>query len=88
MLTPTEFRALHADVMYDESLIRSAVGVLSAQDIEARVRAAEELATMTLIVTLDKLSERIAEIPSMRTMLDNIATEEIENFIKSLDSNR
>ena len=86
MLTLDQIQTVHNDVMFDEMILATAAQIIDAEDIDTRVAVAEQIATMVIVTTLDKLSNLVADIPSAHAMQDAIMSKMVNDFIDSLDN--
>ena len=86
MLTLDQIQTVHNDVMFDEVILATAAQIIDAEDIDTRVAVAEQIATMVIVTTLDKLSNLVADIPSAHAMQDAIMSKMVNDFIDSLDN--
>ena len=86
MLTLDQIQTVHNDVMFDEMILATAAQIIDAEDVDTRVAVAEQIATMTIVMTLDKLSNLVADIPSAHAMQDAIMSKMVNDFIDSLDN--
>lgn len=88
MLTLKDIQAVNDAVMMDRLVIDTAFAGFDAGTIDERMAAAQLLAQMTIVVTIDKLSSLIKDIPSAADLENEIISKTINDLIASLDTNR
>lgn len=86
MLTLAQVQSLHDSVMLDEVVLTAAAPIMEADDIEARIVVAERLAQMVILITLDKLSEIVSDIPSAAQLSAAVIEKTVNDFADFLDT--